>query len=405
MSIFEVIKVSFSSIVANKIRSFLTILGIIIGIAAVIALLSVGQGAQQLILDQVAGLGANTVNVIPISDFSSFNTRADFANFATKRLDSRLLNLLENDVKFKEVQSIGFEVSTSFSVTRGARQSFSSVSGVNADYFSIRGLVTDNGVVFTDRDDAKLRKYAVLGSDVYATLFGESEAVDESIRIDGTNYKVIGVLEPKSNQFNTQIYIPFNTAAGNLFGSDDPSAIIVQVEKETLVDSVAIKIETAFNEFYHVKDGEDAPFSIVTSEDVASLAGTVTSIFTTLLTAIAGISLVVGGIGIMNIMLVSVSERTKEIGLRKAVGAKQSAILSQFLAESVTLTLIGGVLGIIFGVLLGNIIGTIGDLPVILSPEAVILATSVSATIGVIFGFYPAYTAANLNPIDALRYE
>jgi putative ABC transport system permease protein len=269
----------------------------------------------------------------------------------------------------------------------------------------VRDTKAARGRLISSADNDKLRKVAVLGADVATELFGESDPIGKDLRIEGARYQVIGVLAEKNRIFDGNVFVPLNTATNTLIGDKDLNQIVVKVANDQVVDAVALRIEDTLRDYYHTTNPDDDSFTVSTSQDFLSLTQTIVGVFTTLLAGIASISLLVGGIGIMNIMLVSVTERTKEIGLRKAVGAKQSAILGQFLIEATTLTVVGGLVGVLFGAGLGAIVGQLGNIPVQLTLESVLLATSVSAAIGILFGFYPAYRAAKLNPIAALRYE
>lgn len=405
MPLISILKISLDSIKANKVRAFLTILGIIIGISAVIAMLSIGQGAQQVIIDQVQGLGANTITVIPVANFTGPQSRSALEQLLAAKLDHRVINILSNEVNFPEITGIAAEVSSGFEVSYRSQSAYYTVYGVNPGYDGVRELTLEDGRFISDSDESRLRKVAVIGPEVADKLFGENQAVDSAIKINGNSYTVIGVTTAKSAAVDDRVYVPLSTASNILIGEKDFSQLTVKVAEEDYVDPVAIRIEESLRDFFHVGNDADANFSVFTGKDVQELASTVTSIFTTLLASIAGISLVVGGIGIMNIMLVSVTERTREIGLRKAVGAKRGLILQQFLMEAVVLTLLGGIIGTVIGIGLGLVVGHFGGFGVIISWQSILLATSVSVAIGLVFGFYPAYRAARLNPIDALRYE
>lgn len=401
----DLIKISWSSIRANKIRAILTTLGIVIGIGAVIAMLSIGQGAQEVILNQVQGLGANTITIIPVSNFRGPQSQASVRQLLTQRLDRQLVDLLENKTLFPEISAISPEISSSYEVSYRSTSSSFSVYGVTESYFGVRDITPEQGRLFNAREVNSNARTAVVGYRVVERIFGLDTPLGQSIKINGQTFTIVGVLPPKSTSIDSAIYIPMFTAQNVLIGERNFSQIVVKVSSTEVIDAVAVKVEEELTDYYQRKTGDDGNFSVYTSQDLQVLAETVTSIFTTLLASIASISLIVGGIGIMNIMLVSVSERTKEIGLRKAVGAKQGAILGQFLMESVMLTLIGGIIGIISGVSLAFVIGTVGNFTVVLSWQSILLATSVSISIGIIFGYYPAYRAARLNPIDALRSE
>ncbi len=401
----DTVKIALSSIRANKLRSVLTTLGIVIGIAAVIAMLAIGQGAQEVILTQVQGMGANTINIIPVADFQGAQSRSSLQLLLTSTLDYQVAELLDNPVKFPEIIEIAPEISSSFEVGYRSRSAYFTVYGVNSSAFTIRDLQPEKGELISESDVNRQLKVAVIGPEVADTLFAADDPIGKNIRINGSNYKVIGVANAKSSGLDNRVYIPISTASSSLVGRKDLSQLTVKIAADADIDSVAVKVESALNEYYRIGPGEEGNFTVFTSADIQVLAETVTGIFTTLLTSIAGISLVVGGIGIMNIMLVSVTERTKEIGLRKAVGARRRVIMSQFLAESVVLTLLGGTIGTLLGISLALLVGKVGNFTVVLSWQSIALATSVSICIGLVFGYYPAYRAAKLNPIDALRYE
>lgn len=405
MYLFELLKIALISIRANTLRSILTALGIIIGIGAVIAMLSVGQGAQNLLLEQVQGLGSNTITVFPVANFRGFQSQSSIREFTSSKLDHELVKRLQDKVNFPEIVAISPELNGSFTISYKSISSTNSVNGITSDYYVARDRQVEFGRGISVDDNNKLRNVVALGSRVAIKLFGESDPIGRMVKINGQNYRVIGIHKEQGSDTDNTVYIPLSNAVYSLIGDRDYSQIIVKVGDESEVDPVASKMEENFLKYFRLTDINKARFSVFTSKDVISLTQSITSVFTTLLASVAGISLIVGGIGIMNIMLVSVTERTREIGLRKAVGAKRSAILWQFLLESVVLTLTGGIIGIIVGASLGIIVGQLGDIPTQISWQAIALATSVSATIGIVFGFYPAYRAAQLNPIDALRYE
>jgi putative ABC transport system permease protein len=401
----ELLKISLRALRANKLRSFLTTLGIIIGISAVIAMVSIGQGAQSVIMEQIQGLGSNTVTIIPVANIASARTnQSSLQGLALNRLDRHILSLF-NEVNFPEVGAITAEINSSRDISYRNRTETSAVYGVDAAYFRVRDIEIATGRALNNADNDRSRDVTVLGPGIAAELFGESDPIGKSVKIGTKSYKVVGVAVEKGSSFDSRVVVPLSNAGTELFGDRDYTQIILQVPDETKIDAVATKVEQVLTRYYRETDKENAPFTVYTSKEFLSLAETVTGVFTTLLVSIAGISLVVGGIGIMNIMLVSVTERTREIGLRKAVGAKQSAILGQFLLEAVVLTLLGGAIGIAFGIGFAMLVSRVGNIPVEVSWQSILLATSVSGLIGVIFGFYPAYRAARLNPIEALRYE
>lgn len=405
MYIVQLFKISLKAITTNKVRAVLTVLGIIIGIAAVIAMLGIGQGAQNLILEQVQGLGSNTITVIPVGNFSGFQSQAAVQRLVTNKIDADVLKTLRNEVNFPEIEAIDPSINNTYEVSYKSNSAFVTVSGITDEFYPARERELTAGRGISSNDNEKLRNVAVLGPRIAEKLFEESDPLEKTIKINGKNYQVVGIHEEVGSNFDNNVYIPISNMAYTLSGERDYSQIVVKVKSEDQVDPVATKLENALLKFYRLTDINKANFTVFTSKDVLTLTSSITGIFTTLLASIAGISLVVGGIGIMNIMLVSVTERTREIGLRKAVGAKQSAILWQFLLEAILLTLVGGLIGIALGGGMALLVGQVASLPVVISGQSILLATSVSVIIGVVFGFYPAYRAARLSPIDALRYE
>jgi putative ABC transport system permease protein len=418
MKILTVSRQSLKSIMSNKGRSFLTVLGIVIGIGSVIALISLGNGVRAYITKQISSLGATTLMVTPGEGFaqgedSASNNRGPLGGGGGERGGNALGNTSSLtyddynsllDKKNSDIKSVAANVSGSAVYNN---QRFG-VAGVTPSLFEIRSLSIQNGRLFAENDVTNKAKVLVLGSDLANNLFGTDDPVGKIIQIQNDNYQVIGVLnkisESSFNNPNLNAYAPYSSVFGTL-GTDKFNNFTIEATDQSTVDKAKTEIQNALLANHNIKDLKLADFSVTTPADLLSIVGGITGILTSLLAGIAAISLLVGGIGIMNIMLVSVTERTREIGLRKAVGAKTSDILVQFLIEAILLTIIGGVLGIGLGAALGRIAERFVGFAPIISNNSILLAVGISTAIGLIFGIYPAARAARLNPIDALRYE
>ncbi|MBU0731325.1 ABC transporter permease [Patescibacteria group bacterium] len=405
-------KLAIKGLLTNKVRSMLTILGIVIGIGAVIALMGLGTGAQTEITSSISSLGTEVATISPGNVFESARGGPTTGEgISTATLTQRDYDYLDNKTRFPYIEEISPQLSGMQTSKKGSKELTSNINGVSESYNKIQDLQLKSGRFFSANDVSDNRKVAVLGLDAADELFSgrnPEEILDEYFLIGNSKFRVVGVLESRgSTAFGNQdedIFVPYTTASNKLFNTDEFSNIQFKVNDIDLMNVTVAQVKEKFADFRNV-EVDDEDFTIFTSEDLLDVANQITSIFTTLLASIAAISLLVGGIGISNIMLVSVTERTKEIGLRKAVGAKQGDILSQFIIEAVILTLLGGIIGIIFGILMGWIIGYFTDVNFALTLSSVSLATGVSIAIGIIFGFAPAYKASKLDPIDALRYE
>jgi putative ABC transport system permease protein len=411
MNITESLHIAIRSLSANKLRSALTMLGIIIGVAAVIALMSIGQGAQAAITGQIESMGTNLLYVRPGSTQSGgVRTASGSAQTLTSEDADALVSVEGVVAVAPEVD--GFGQAAYMGNNINVR-----VLGVTPEYQTVRNYQMAGGSFIEDSQVTGRSAVAVLGANTAATLFGDADPVGQSIRVDGVSLRVIGVLAAKGGTgFGSQddvVLVPLTTAqsrllGGNRFrGGNSVSVINVQVADASQIDVVTQSIGDVLRERHHVTYEDD--FSIQSQQDILDTANQVTGVLTLFLAGVAAISLIVGGIGIMNIMLVSVTERTREIGIRKAIGAKRRDVLAQFLAEAMLLSVTGGLVGILVGVGLGRVagelpLGTTSVTPVV-SLDSILLATMFSVAIGLFFGIYPANRAAGLNPIEALRYE
>ena len=398
----------------SKTRSFLTMLGIVIGITSVILLMSIGNSAEKLILKQVEGIGSNLVFIVPGgSGGSRLSSPASAQGIIIKTLIQRDADSLEKEQSIAEVAP---EVRGQARAISALDDLVASYSGVTDNYFKIRNFEVAQGQFFTKSDVQSFNRLAVLGSEITKTLFGEKNPIGQSFRLKNQTFRVGGVLKsegigPLGVDQDNSILIPITVAQKQLLGNNYFNLITVQANPDYNVEFTKSRITAALRANHRVTDPDKDDFTIRTQEDALSLLGSITSILTIFLTSIAFISLIVGGIGIMNIMLVSVIERTKEIGLRKAVGATNKNILSQFLWESILLTVIGGLIGIFFGIGLAYLVSIIlsqslvPDWVFAIPLKAILLAVGMALGTGLAFGIYPARQAAQKTPIDALRYE
>jgi len=403
----EIIAEAISTLTLNKLRTSLAMLGIIIGIGSVIALMALGQGSQKAVADQIQSLGANLLTVSPASQRGGF-VQGGAGSASTLTYADALA--IESSSEIVNVNKVSPEFTRRAQVTTGGKNTNTQISGVTPNYSDVRKVEMSAGNFITDRDVSSQTKVAVLGPQVISDLFGDNaNPIGQSVRIQGQSFRVIGVTVSKGGSgFQNQddiIYIPLTTAQKSLFGSSSLTSISVEAKSEDVMVAAQDEIGYLLLTRHKLSDPTQADFSIFSQNDILSTASSITGTFTTLLSGIAAISLIVGGIGIMNIMLVTVTERTREIGLRKALGAKKRVIITQFLVEAIILTLVGGLVGMALGIGVSYIIAKIISLPFAISPVSIMLAVCVSGGIGIAFGFYPAKKASNLQPIEALRYE
>lgn len=405
MIISDLLEETFLALSSNKVRSGLTTLGIIIGISSVIAMVAIGQGSQASIQTSIQSIGANLIQVQPGSQRS-------FGGVATQRGSAKSLTTEDAQAIADEIsvaQAVAPEVSSRYQVAAKGTNTNTSIVGTTSSYTEVRNVQIAEGNFITDQQNTSVAKVAVLGPTVSADLFGEGVSpVGQTIRINGSQFTVVGVTVAKGgSSFSSQddmIFIPLSTAQRYFSGDKYVTSISIQATSEDTVDELETEVTNLLLSRHHL-DAASADFSILNQADIIATASSVTETFTTLLAAVAGISLLVGGIGIMNMMLTSVTERTKEIGLRKAIGAKRKEIEQQFLIESVMLTLAGGIIGVALGLGISFVVSALGIVSTSISWSSVFLAFGVSAVIGIVFGYYPARRAAGLNPIVALRYE
>ncbi len=402
------LKISLRALRVNKMRSALTMLGVIIGVGAVIAMLAIGTGASSQIQQQISSLGSNLLMVLPGATTAG-GVRMGWGTEST-------LTLADAYAVLKECPSVAHVAPVLSGVAQVvySNQNWATgVTGTTPGMLTVRNWDLSAGRAFTEQDVKSATKVCLLGQTVVDMLFGGVDPVGQIVRIKKIPFTVIGVLEPKGQDLrghdqDDAIYVPITTAQKKLFGTAFPGMIrimMVQAKSTEDLDTAEREITELLNERHRIGPSQDSDFTVRNLTQFLQAAEQSASVMTMLLGAIASVSLLVGGIGIMNIMLVSVTERTREIGIRMAVGAKTWDIRLQFIIEAMTLSLTGGTAGIIVGLSVSRIISSFAEWPTIVSPLSVILAFSFSGLVGIFFGFYPAYKASLLNPIDALRYE
>jgi putative ABC transport system permease protein len=399
------LRVALRALRRNKMRTFLTMLGIIIGVGAVIAMVSIGNGASAMIEQRIAALGQNVILVMS-GHVNRGGVRMGYGSSPTLTRDD--YTAIRREVA--GIVAISPEVRTTVQVSAGNQNLNTVVYGVDEDYLEVRSWPLAGGANFTDVDVRTAAKVALIGRTAARNLFDEQDPVGQAVRIRNVPFTIVGELQSKgmsmmgSDQDDTLV-IPYTTALVRLYGGNSFRSMSVKAQSPTMVTEVQEQISTLLRQRHRIREDADDDFIVRTQQEIAETATEMTRIMTMLLGSIAGVSLLVGGIGIMNIMLVSVTERTREIGIRMAVGARGRDILLQFLAEAVTLSLIGGLIGILAGAGAARLIAAKTEWPTLIAPSSIALAFAFSAAVGVFFGFYPARKASRLDPIDALRYE
>lgn len=423
MKILAILKQSFRAIFANKGRSFLTVLGIIIGIGSVIALVSLGNGVKASVDTQIKQLGTTTLTITPGTPrftqpgsggqgqgggFGGGQGARQGAIGTVSSLTVNDLNTLSNPKTQPNVKYVTGTVSGTTIIPTVNGDLRATVSGTSPSFFQINSVGAAGGKLFTQADIDAKTNVAVLGDQTASDAFGTQNPIGKEITISSTNYQVIGVLAHKDESgfqnLNDAIYVPYSSLMVTL-NTGNFNSMRAEATSDSTVDAAKTDITNTLLKNHNISDPKLADFSVLTAKDLLSAVSSITGVLTSLLGGIAAISLVVGGIGIMNIMLVSVTERTREIGLRKAVGAQTSDILLQFMIEAVLLTVAGGILGIGLGFLASKILTRFVGFTPVVTTNSILLAVGVSAVVGIVFGIYPAIKASLLNPIDALRYE
>ena len=399
----EIIRSALQSLRQNLLRTVLTMLGIIIGITSVILIYSIGQGAVKFVTDELTSFGTDYFQINPgTSQVSTFA--------GSKALSFDDLEAIKNDASLTNIKYVAPFAMASVVISANGEEVELLTYGVTREAVDILRPDITSGEFITQEQETTSERVVVLGKDAAETFFGkDAQPIGEIVRISNRSYRVTGVLESSSalggGFINNSVFVPINLVVNEILGEEKLQEIDISVYDQNSINQTIADVEALLRDRHNLDEGDENDFRISSAQDIISTVKTITSLLTVMIVAISGISLVVGGVGVMNIMLVSVTERTREIGLLKAIGARRQDILTQFLIESVIMSLIGGVIGITLGISGAFVIAKVANIPYVVSPGAIAIAVGVSTLVGIIFGLYPARRAAGLSPIDALRYE
>ena len=405
MNFKESMMTALGALISNKLRALLTMLGVIIGVTAVITMIGIGEGAQKSVMDRIQSLGSNLLFVSPgVARGGGMVVVTMGSSQRLTRNDAEAIN-----ARIPEIEATAPEISRNVQVKYENKNWNTRIVGTTPEYETVRNFKTVKGRYFTHSEERAASKVAVLGANLVETLFENIEPIGKTIRIGGKAFEVIGVLESKGqsgwNNPDDQIIIPLTTAQRRVLGVDYLSTITAKVASSKNMDRAFLEMERVLRREHKLRESQDNDFWIRNQADLITTFQETQQTFTFLLAGIAAVSLLVGGIGIMNIMIVSVTERTREIGVRKAIGATKRDVMLQFLIESIAMSVTGGLIGIAVGLAAEYLINAYGTLPTVVSPNAILLSFLFAAFVGISFGMYPAWKAANQNTIDALRYE